>query len=477
MSRNAKIVCTIGPSSNSPEIIAQLIEAGMNVARLNFSHGTHDDHKKNIETIRDVSSSMNKPVGILQDLQGPKIRIKTFKEGPIHLTPGQTFTLTTNDVDGTDEIVGVSYPEFARDVHPGDSVLLDDGLLKLTVKEINGPNVICEVVHGGRLSDHKGLNLPGSILSVDALTEKDKADLKFGLAHDVDFVALSFVQRPDDIRELKNLIEAAGKNTLVVAKIEKPQAVESIESITDLAEVIMVARGDLGVELSAEEVPPIQKNIINICNKKGVPVITATQMLESMIVNPRPTRAEASDVANAILDGTDAVMLSGETASGKYPVQALETMVRIIELIEKDYKAKLELRRARHDFAYDPSLIIGYSVCHAADMLENAKIICLTQTGSTARMISRFRPVDPIIAVTHSDTSLRAMTLLWGVQACKVGEFKDNIDEAFRDISKDLKKEGHIVPGDRVIITAGLPFVQRRGTNMLLIEEVKDNRQ
>jgi pyruvate kinase len=258
-----------------------------------------------------------------------------------------------------------------------------------------------------------------------------------------------------------------------VAKIEKPQAVESIESITDLADVIMVARGDLGVELSAEEVPPVQKSIINICNKKGVPVITATQMLESMIVNPRPTRAEASDVANAILDGTDAVMLSGETATGQFPVETVRTMARIIELIEKNYTAKVELRRARHDFAYDPALIIGYSVCHAADTLNNAKIICLTQSGSTARMISRFRPADPIIAVTHSDSSLRAMTLLWGVQACKVGEFKDKIEEAFREIAKDLKKADRIAKGDKVIITAGLPFVQRRGTNMMLIEEVK----
>lgn len=472
MSRNAKIVCTIGPSSNSTEKIAQLIEAGMNVARLNFSHGTHEDHKKNIENIRTISLEMSKPIGILQDLQGPKIRVGKFKNGPIQLNPGQTFTLTTRDLPGTEEIVSVSYPEFARDVNQGDFVLLDDGLLKLSVKDIRDQDVVCEVVFGGPLSDHKGLNLPGSVLSVEALTDKDRADLKFGLENNVDFVALSFVQRPDDIREIKKIISEAGKNTLVVAKIEKPQAVESIDAITDITDIIMVARGDLGVELSAEEVPPIQKNIIKICNKKGIPVITATQMLESMIVNPRPTRAEASDVANAILDGTDAVMLSGETATGKYPVKTVETMARIIALIEKDSKARMELRRTGRDLAYDPALIIGYSVCHAADLLENSKIICLTQTGSTAKMISRFRPVDPIIAVTHADVSLRAMTLLWGVQAFKVAEFKDNIDEAFRDIEQELKKVGLINSGDRVIITAGLPFYQRRGTNMMRIEEV-----
>ncbi len=472
MSRNAKIICTIGPSSNSPEKITQLIKAGMNVARLNFSHGTHEDHKRNIETIRKISSELNEPIGILQDLQGPKIRVKAFASGPITLSPGQKFTLTTRDLPGSDEIVSVSYPEFSKDVAPGDTVLLDDGLLKLTVKEIKNQDVLCEVIDGGKLSDHKGLNLPGSILSVDALTEKDRADLKFGLENDVDFVALSFVQRPDDIRDLKQLIEDAGKNIPVVAKIEKPQAVESIDSITDLTDIVMVARGDLGVELSAEEVPPIQKRIINICNKKGVPVITATQMLESMIIHPRPTRAEASDVANAILDGTDAVMLSGETAAGKYPVKAVETMARIIELIEKDCKTNLALRRARSDFAFNPALIIGFSVCHAADMLENAKIICLTQTGSTAKIISRFRPVDPIIAVTHSDASLRAMTIFWGVTPTKTAEFKDNVDDAFRDIAIQLKTQGLIASGDKIIITAGVPFIRRRGTNMMRIDEL-----
>ena len=472
MQRNAKIVCTIGPSSNTAETITKLINAGMNVARLNFSHGTHDDHKKNIETILKVSAALNKHVGILQDLQGPKIRVKNFTQGSVQLNPGQKFTLTTRDIPGTDKIVSVSYPEFAADVQPGDTVLLDDGLIKLIVKEIAGPDVHCQVIDGGQLSDHKGLNLPGSILSVDALTAKDRKDLEFGLKNNVDFVALSFVQRAEDIRQIKQLIKDAGKNTLVVAKIEKPQAVESIDAITDLADIIMVARGDLGVELSAGEVPPIQKKIISLCNRKGIPVITATQMLESMIINPRPTRAEASDVANAILDGSDAVMLSAETAAGKYPVKAVETMARIIQLIERESAVNVTLRRARSDYSYDPALIIGYSVCHAADLLENAKIICLTQSGSTARMISRFRPVDPIIAVTHSDASLRAMTLLWGVNAIKVKEFKDNMDEAFRDIETKLNADEMITTGEKVIITAGVPFYERRGTNMMRIDEV-----
>ena len=472
MKRKAKIVCTIGPSSASYDGITGLVKAGMDIARLNFSHGTHAGHKKIIEVIRSVSQDTNKNIAILQDLQGPKIRVGHFTDGQVTLSPGASFTLTTRDIPGSANIVSVSYPSFAKDVKPGDTVLLDDGLISLEVSKINGEDVLCKVLYGGILSDHKGLNLPGNILSVAALTAKDLEDLQFGLENEVDFIALSFVQRPDDILQLKKLISDAGKDTPVVAKIEKPQAVESIEAITDITDIIMVARGDLGVEVSAEQVPVIQKKIIKLCNQKGVPVITATQMLESMIHNPRPTRAEASDVANAILDGSDAVMLSGETASGLYPVQAVETMSRIIQLIEQENTMRWDLRRARRDMAYNPALTIGYCAFHASDLLEGATIICLTQTGSTAQMISRFRPLDPIIGVTHSLTSLRRMAILWGVQAVKVDEFKDNIDEAIEDVENDLIKIGVVRPGDKVIITAGLPFSLRRGTNMLRIEEV-----
>ena len=472
MKRKAKIVCTIGPSSSSYERITGLVKAGMDIARLNFSHGTHAGHKKIIEVIRSVSQDLNKHIAILQDLQGPKIRVGHFTDGQVTLSPGASFTLTTRDIPGSTNIASVSYPSFAKDVKSGDTVLLDDGLISLKVSEIHGEDVLCKVLYGGILSDHKGLNLPGNILSVAALTAKDLEDLQFGLENEVDFIALSFVQRPDDILQLKKLISDAGKDTPVVAKIEKPQAVESIEAITDITDIIMVARGDLGVEVSAEQVPVIQKKIIKLCNQKGVPVITATQMLESMIHNPRPTRAEASDVANAILDGSDAVMLSGETASGLYPVQAVETMSRIIQLIEQENTMRWDLRRARRDMAYNPALTIGYCAFHASDLLEGATIICLTQTGSTAQMISRFRPLDPIIGVTHSLTSLRRMAILWGVQAVKVDEFKDNIDEAIADVENDLIKIGVVRPGDKVIITAGLPFSLRRGTNMLRIEEV-----
>ena len=477
MKRNAKIVCTLGPSSDSYEMISALVRAGMDIARLNFSHGTHASHKKVIGLIRQVSEEMNKHIAVLQDLQGPKIRVGKFGHDPVLLKAGSGFTLTTREITGTSEIASVSYSSFARDVKAGDTILLDDGMIRLEVIDIEESDVHCKIIYGGVLSDHKGINLPGAVLSVDALTDKDLKDLEFGIANDVDFVALSFVQRPDDIRLVKRIIADAGKDIPVVAKIEKPQAVECIESITDITDIVMVARGDLGVEASAEQVPVLQKKIISLCNQKGIPVITATQMLESMIHNPRPTRAEASDVANAILDGSDAVMLSGETASGQYPVQTVETMSRIIELIEKTGPPRWDLRRARRDLSYDPALTIGYSACHASDLLDGATIICLTQTGSTAQMISRFRPADPIIAVTHSLTSLRRMAIFWGVQAIKIEEFKDNIDEAIEDVENHLVKLGLVHPGDKVIVTAGLPFYLRRGTNMLRIEEVGQKTQ
>jgi len=472
MTRRAKIVCTLGPSSSTYDQIKRLTQAGMDVARLNFSHGTLGEHASRIEMIRKVSRDTGKSIGILQDLQGPKIRIRKFKTGFTELKENQLFTLTTRDVEGTNKIVAVSYPSFHLDVKKGDYVLLDDGLIKLSVEEVNETDVKCRVIFGGILSDHKGLNLPGGFLSVEVLTDKDKSDLQFGLTKDVDFVALSFVQKPDDIGLIKSIITAAGKDTPVIAKIEKPQAVADIDAITDIADGIMVARGDLGVELSAEEVPPIQKQIIALCNKKGIPVITATQMLESMINNPRPTRAEASDVANAILDGTDAVMLSAETATGHFPVPAVEVMNRIILLAEKDSTPRWDLRRQGSGTDNQTSLVIGYSACHAADLIQGGTIICLTQSGSTAKMISRFRPVDPILALTHREKSLYRMSLLWGVQAFQTKEFGENLDEVIAEGLNALQKKGFLQKGDRVIITAGVPFSLRRGTNMLRIEEI-----
>ncbi|MEJ2628189.1 MAG: pyruvate kinase, partial [bacterium] len=351
-SRRAKIVCTLGPSTNTHEKIAALAKAGMDVARLNFSHGTHREHENIIKIIRRVSKELNRPIAILQDLQGPKIRVQTFSQGSVDLKSGNDFILTTRNVKGDEKRVSVSYTSFNRDVQVGDIILLDDGLIRLKVKKIEGKDVHCRVIYGGILSDHKGVNLPGSRLSVKALTQKDKKDLEFGLEKEVDYIALSFVQQPKDIKEIKSLIAKHKKNIPVVAKIEKPQAVETIDEIVEIADVIMIARGDLGVELNPEEVPAIQKHIISLCNQKGVPVITATQMLDSMIHNPRPTRAEASDVANAILDGTDAVMLSGETAAGQYPVESVKMMHRIICLIEKEYLGKMQVTKQKPGVTY-----------------------------------------------------------------------------------------------------------------------------
>lgn len=471
--RKVKIICTLGPSSSSYEIIKKLAESGMNVARLNFSHGSHDDHLRNIKTVRQVSRDLNIPIGILQDLQGPKIRVRSFENGQITLKDGDRFTLTTRDIKGNREQASVSYPSFHEDVKSGDMVLLDDGLLRLQVEKISGQDVQCKVIFGGILKNKKGLNLPGSILSVDALTAKDREDLEFGLKNNVDFVALSFVQKPDDIRMIKDIIASHGKNTPVVAKIEKPQAVHAIEEITDITDVIMVARGDLGVEVNAEEVPPIQKQIIRTCNRKGIPVITATQMLESMITNPRPTRAEASDVANAVLDGTDAVMLSGETAAGKFPVESLCVMDRTVSLIEKSSLDHWVMARRRiPDFEYPSSLAIGYAACHAADLVKAEAIVCKTQSGSTAQMIARYRPNKPIIAITNQEETLARLTLVWGVTAFRVPDFKDNIDDATTDTIGFLKEKSVLKSGDRFVLTAGLPFVARRKTNMLRIERV-----
>jgi pyruvate kinase len=471
--RRAKIICTLGPSSQTSSKISALIDAGMDVARLNFSHGTHEEHKHLIQLIRRISAQKKKSITILQDLQGPKIRILTFRAGPVKIKKGDIFTLTNRKINGDQSGVSVSFSSFYKDVKKGDDVLLDDGLIKLKVKEVRGKDVICKVINGGPLSDHKGLNLPGNRLSVKALTDKDKDDLAFGLSMDVDYIALSFVQHAKDIREIKKLIAAQQKDTPVIAKIEKPQAVKDIDKISDICDVVMIARGDLGVETSPEQVPAIQKKIIALCNRKGVPVITATQMLESMIYNPRPTRAEASDVANAVIDGSDALMLSGETASGKFPVRAVDTMHKIITLTENELSKSMQSPRRRYEGKNsDISSIIGYSASQAAGIVNAALIVCLTQTGSTARMIARFRPQQPLIAVTHTVSNLRRLNLVWGIRPYAISEFGENFDKAIEEIIKIVKKSGAAKKGDKIIVTAGLPFYSKPGTNMLRIEEI-----
>jgi len=473
INRRAKIVCTLGPSSNTYDSIMVLALAGMDVARLNFSHGTHADHLSSIQLVRQVSKDLSKPIAILLDLQGPKIRIQKFNNESIELKPNQKFILTTDQIIGDEKRVSVSYHKFTSDVKPGDFILLNDGLIKLQVEKIKNSEVECTVLFGGSLSDHKGINLPGSILSIDPLTSKDLKDLEFGIKNEVDYIALSFVQKAADVKYLKELIINYNTEIPIVSKIEKPQAVDCLNEIVKISDAIMVARGDLGVEVNAEEVPSIQKKIIKYCNLNGKPVITATQMLDSMIYNPRPTRAEASDVANAILDGSDAVMLSGETAMGKYPVKAVQTMDKIIHLIENDHlTTPAEFRRRQTDILYDVAMSIGHSACGAAELIDAKAIVCLTQSGLTAKTIARFRPSTKIIAITPKRKTLNRLALIWGIQAFAVDEFKENIDDAVMDIKKLLLKNSIVNSDDSIVITAGLPFTKKSKTNMLRIEKI-----
>ncbi len=472
--RSVKIVCTLGPATDTYEMILELARAGMNVARMNFSHGAYEDHQRRFEYVRRAEKELNTHIAILQDLQGPKIRVKKFKEGQIRLESGQLFVLTVREVEGDEKQVSVSYPTFNKDVKSGDTVLLDDGNLSLTVERVEGPDVYCRVVYGGILKNNKGVNLPGCVLSVDCLTSKDKDDLAFGLKLGVDYVALSFVQKPEDIREIKELIASHGKDTPVIAKIEKPQAVDRINEILDLTDGVMIARGDMGVEMQVHEVPPIQKELIALCNRRGRPVITATQMLESMIANPRPTRAEATDVANAVLDGTDAVMLSAETASGQYPIEAVRNMHQIIVSIEKRRNQPWNKRETDRllDESYTHSAAIAEASARAAQSLRAEKILCLTDNGRTAKLISRFRPQATIIAASPSETGLRQLALYWGVWGVLIPQFRDNIDKAVEELLSRFRNADIVKSGEKIIITAGLPFTAKRETNMMRIETV-----
>ncbi len=469
--RRTKIVATLGPRSESFTTVLGLAQAGMDVARFNFSHGTHDEHAARIETVRAVSEAIERPIGVLQDLQGPKIRLGRFATGRVQLAQGDPFVLTVRAVTGDSGLASVSYPSFPNDVTPGDVVLLDDGRISLEVAEVDGADVRCKVVHGGTLSNNSGLNLPNAVLSVDALTEKDRVNLDFGLEMDVDYVAVSFVQKASDLAAVKAHIAKSGKRPGVVAKIERRQAVADFDAISAEADVVMIARGDLGVEMLTEEVPVVQKDLIARCNVAGIPVITATQMLESMVVNARPTRAEASDVANAVLDGSDAVMLSAETAAGAFPVEAVTTMDHIVTLIEEHSDERWDLKRRKPNVVYPPPLAVGYSVCHAAELVGARAIVCLTRSGGTARMIARFRPSQPVIAVTSSPQTHRRLSLIWGVTSLLLPYFRGNVDDAVDEILRRLRDMATVDIGDRVVITAGLPFSSHSETNTLRIEE------
>ncbi|MFT3923447.1 MAG: pyruvate kinase [Myxococcales bacterium] len=466
--RRVKIVCTIGPASSTPEMIQALVGAGMDCARLNFSHGSHEDHAKVARILREVAARAGRPVAILADLSGPKMRVGRFPGGPIELIPGRPFILTAREVPGDQNIVSVTYKPLPRDVKPGDAILLDDGLLKLIVDRVDGEDVHTTVAEGGPLSNNKGLNMPGSALSAPALTDKDKRDLDFAVNElKVDYLALSFVRNPDDVREA----QALAKGTPVIAKIEKPEAVAQLEAILDAAEGAMVARGDLGVELGAEKVPLVQKRIIREVNRRGKLVITATQMLDSMMRNPRPTRAEAADVANAVLDGTDAVMLSGETASGSYPVESVKMMDAIVRDVES---AHLE---AQSRAITDPKLIDDWDFAtagaRAAALLSFTlplrAVVTLTRDGRTAALLSEYRPRAPIVAITPQVSAANRLALCWGVVP-RLGLPAEDLEETLRIATSVLAREKICAKGDAFALVIGWP--PSSGTNTVKLHRL-----
>ena len=475
--RRTKIVCTIGPATNSEERIEQLIRSGMNVARLNFSHGTQSEHALVIERLRTISTRLGRSIAILQDLQGPKIRTGTLQGGqPVLLADGGKVTITTRDMVGTAQIVSTTYKLLPQDVKVGDCILLDDGLLELSVLGSDGTDVQCLVVHGGILKEHKGINLPGVAVSAGALTEKDRDDLRFGVLHDVDYVALSFVRRPEDVLEAQEFIRQVHAEQIeqhtqgsipVIAKLEKPEAVARLDEILEVVDGVMIARGDLGVEMAPEKVPLIQKRIIAMCNDRGLPVITATQMLESMVTNPRPTRAEASDVANAILDGTDAVMLSAETAAGTYPIEAVQMLVRIALETEADNRTARQ-PQCQH-------LTQAHAVSHAARALtEEASvqaIVVFTRSGTSAHLISKDRPRTPIIAYTPSEHVYRQLALWWGVWPYCI-EMQETTEELIARVDQRLQDDELIARGQYVVIMGGLPIASQARTNFVKLQQV-----
>lgn len=452
--RRTKIVCTLGPASNTEEMHRRLLQAGMNVARLNFSHGTHEDHACMIDRVRKAAQCEGVPLCLLQDLQGPKMRTgKLQNQIPVALKAGARFVLTGRDVPGTANAVSTTFP-ISRDVNPDARILLSDGLIELRVIKVSGDDVETEVINGGLLGEHKGINLPGMPVSLPSITDKDKADLAFGLKHGIDMVAMSFVRTADDVLQAKQYISSLGRNVPVIAKLEKPQAIDNLERIFEVADGVMVARGDLGVEVPPEQVPIIQKHIINRAAAWRKPVITATQMLESMIDNPRPTRAEASDVANAIFDGTDAVMLSAETAMGKYPVEAVCMMARIVSEAESHMRDSLQVHRQRDHNPLSVSETVCDSMAHAAEDLDIRAIAVFTQTGTTARLVSKYRPKCPVYAFAHELAILNQMNLLWGVRPVLCDVFSTP-DEMVRKAETELCELGVVNAGNVMGVVAG----------------------
>jgi pyruvate kinase len=470
MHRRTKIVATVGPACESPEQLQELMVAGVDVFRLNFSHGDLNSKAMLIRRIRALSEQRQQAVAILADLQGPKIRTGLMEGGSQHLIKNQQVTITTRELIGKEGLIPARYPKLPDNVAIGERILLDDGMLELIVEKIEETEISCRVVHGGKLKDCKGINLPGASVSVPCLTEKDLADLAFCIKEEVDFLALSFVRHADDVKNLQERLHIAQANIPVIAKIEKPQAIDDFDNILQAADGIMVARGDLGVEIPPEQVPLLQKQIIRKCNQAGKPVITATQMLESMIDNPRPTRAETSDVANAIMDGTDAVMLSAETAAGKYPLEAVSLMVRVAVDVESDplLRESTFQPSPATSGAEQQADAIGQAACHVAENVSAAAILAFTQTGSTAALVAKYRPSLPIYAVTPSLTVRRQLALHAGVQSISVANVQ-NTEEQIHAMEIAAIDAGVLKPEDVVVITMGSPVSAPGTTNLLKV--------
>jgi pyruvate kinase len=468
--RRAKIVCTMGPAVDSPEMIRQLVDVGMDVARLNMSHGNHDDHRRRYELVRQASDASGHGVGILADLQGPKIRLETFAAGKVKLAKGAEFVITTRDVEGDASICGTTYKGLPRDVAEGDPILVDDGKLRLRVVKVEGEDVITRVEVGGKVSDHKGLNLPGVAVSVPALSEKDVDDLRWALRMSVDFIALSFVRTAADAEDVRRVMREEGVMLPVIAKIEKPQAIENLDEIIKAFDGFMVARGDLGVECPLEDVPFLQKRVIDKARRNAKPVIVATQMLESMISNPAPTRAEASDVANAVLDGADAVMLSGETSVGEYPIETVETMARIVASTESHELASMAA------IDWQPRTrggVIAKAAAEVAERVGASYLVAFTQSGDSARRAARYRGGVPVLAFTPVPKVRSQLSLSWGVETFLAPDV-EHTDEMVRQVDEALLKIGRVTEGDQVVIIAGSPPGIPGSTNALRIHRMGD---
>ena len=469
--RKTKIICTIGPASESEEKLRALIEAGMDVARFNFSHGTYEEHKAKFKRLVRLRREMGRPVATLMDTKGPEIRLRDFEGGKVMLERGEEFILTTEEVMGTAQRATISYKGLVNDVRKDSCILIDDGLIELRVDSVTDTEIHCTVINGGPVSNHKGVNVPGAELSMPFISEQDRSDIEFGCKMGYEYIAASFVRTADDVRDIRKILDQFGSRMKIIAKIESTQGVNNIDEILDEADGVMVARGDLGVEVPLEEVPVYQKHIIHLAETRGKIVVTATQMLDSMMHNPRPTRAEATDVANAIYDGTTAIMLSGETASGSYPVEAVETMSRIATAAENDVNYRKRFSKRYDEGETDVTTAISHSTCMVARDINARAIITVTMSGFTARQISKYKPLCPIVACSVSEPVACQMNLLFGVIPQNIPQ-EDNEEMLFEAAVMAAKNAGYAEKGDKVVLTAGLPLGEAGNTNMVRVVEV-----